>query len=118
MLSGGGFKGAFQVGALEYILNNGITIEGDQVQIKDFDIISGVSVGSLNGALVATNRFEALKKLWFEEIAENGAGIIYKSKYMENGKPNTKKILDDLVPDVNYCKSSESCFQTKRRRVW
>jgi len=44
VLTGGGSKGAFQVGALKYIMQN---------RKLDFDIISGVSVGALNAAFLA-----------------------------------------------------------------
>lgn len=54
VLSGGGAKGAFQVGALEQFYERGY----------EFDILSGVSVGALNGAMVATRQFNELKNLW------------------------------------------------------
>jgi NTE family protein len=44
VLSGGGSKGAFQAGALEYIMG---------VQCIKYDIYCGVSVGALNAALLA-----------------------------------------------------------------
>jgi len=55
VLSGGGSKGAFQVGALDYILNH--------TDIK-FDCIDGVSTGSLQGSMVATDQFAYLKNMW------------------------------------------------------
>lgn len=54
VLSGGGAKGAFQVGALEVFYEHGY----------EFDIISGVSVGALNGAMIATRQFKELQRLW------------------------------------------------------
>ena len=54
VLSGGGAKGAFQIGALEVFYDHGY----------EFDIISGVSVGALNGAMVATGQFSELQQLW------------------------------------------------------
>ncbi|HEV8506730.1 MAG TPA: patatin-like phospholipase family protein [Chitinophagaceae bacterium] len=59
VLSGGGAKGAFQVGALEYIRENKPTF-------FDFSIIAGVSVGSLNAVMLAQNKFAELQKLWTE----------------------------------------------------
>lgn len=60
LLSGGGARGAFQAGALHYI--------GEAVQGGDgrpyFDLVSGVSVGTLNGALVAQDRLEGAYELW------------------------------------------------------
>ncbi|MDX1670897.1 MAG: patatin-like phospholipase family protein [Balneolaceae bacterium] len=54
VLSGGGAKGAFQAGALEVLNENGYT----------FDFISGVSVGALNGAMLATDQFPQLIEIW------------------------------------------------------
>jgi len=54
VLSGGGSKGAFQVGALEVLKDAGFT----------FDTISGVSVGSLNGAMLATDQLDKLINVW------------------------------------------------------
>lgn len=54
VLSGGGAKGAFQVGVMQELRNAGY----------EFDVISGISVGSLNGAMLATGNFEQLVKVW------------------------------------------------------
>lgn len=100
VLSGGGFKGAFQIGALEYLLYNPVLIEDEVLDIKHFDIISGVSVGSLNGAFIATEQLEVLKDIWFNKIINEGPDIVYTSKYLVNGQPDIKKILAELVPDL------------------
>lgn len=115
VLSGGGFKGAFQVGALEYLLYNPVQIEDEVIDIQKFDIISGVSVGSLNGALVATNQMEALKDIWFNQIINSGPDVIYVSKYLENGRPSTKKIISDLIPDLNTYQKFGVFFSDKKR---
>lgn len=60
VLSGGGAKGAFQIGALEVLKEAGYT----------FDAISGVSVGALNGVMLATNQFNGLLEVW-QEITPN-----------------------------------------------
>lgn len=54
VLAGGGAKGSFQVGALKVLYEHGY----------QFDVISGVSVGALNGAMIATKQFEPLQQLW------------------------------------------------------
>jgi len=60
VLSGGGAKGAFQFGAIQYI--------EEVVRMKypkfGYDIIAGVSVGSLNGGMLAQNKYAGLKALW------------------------------------------------------
>ncbi|HCJ67658.1 MAG TPA: hypothetical protein DHV62_10190 [Elusimicrobia bacterium] len=57
VLSGGGAKGAFQVGALDYLINE---------KKIDFEIICGVSAGALNASMVAQGDFNTLKKIWQE----------------------------------------------------
>jgi NTE family protein len=54
VLSGGGSKGAFQIGAIKKLYEKGI----------NFDIVAGVSVGSLNGAMIAQDKFNDLLALW------------------------------------------------------
>lgn len=54
VLSGGGAKGAFQAGALEVLREAGFT----------YNAISGISVGSLNGVMLATDQFDKLIKIW------------------------------------------------------
>lgn len=56
VLSGGGAKGGFQVGALKAYL--------EKYGNLDFDIISGVSVGSLNGCLLAMGKYDVLVDIW------------------------------------------------------
>ena len=60
VLSGGGAKGAFQAGALRYIQ------EHIQPKVEGFayTAVSGVSVGSLNGAMVAQNELDQLLQIW------------------------------------------------------
>jgi len=105
VLSGGGFKGAYQLGALKYIMSNGIPHgEGVDTNIK-FDIIAGVSVGALNGAFLAMNRFDLLEQLW-DEVAKKGHTEIYTSEILRvtdavSGtviSPDFNAILKKLLP--------------------
>ena len=59
VLSGGGAKGAYQVGVLKYMAENGMAV----------DAISGASIGALNGAVIASasniqEASEHLTRLW------------------------------------------------------
>ena len=55
VLSGGGGKGAFQVGAEKYLREEkGYT----------WDIIAGVSVGALNGTMLAMEKYTRLEAIW------------------------------------------------------
>lgn len=96
VLSGGGFKGAFQIGALRHLKENWSQINPDNNVMK-FDVIAGVSVGSLNGALTASDEFDELEKLWLDI----GANVeeVYTSDFID-----TKNQTDELKVDLNFKK--------------
>lgn len=54
ILSGGGSKGSFEVGVVQQLEEIGVT----------FDHIAGVSVGALNGLLIAQGKTDELAKEW------------------------------------------------------
>lgn len=60
VLSGGSIKGAFQAGALEVVLNGGFKP----------DIIYGISVGSLNGALISNEAGKTPALVNFPQIGK------------------------------------------------
>ncbi len=103
VLSGGGFKGAFQVGALQYIKENWDRLESPNPNMN-FDIVAGVSVGSLNGLLVAQNNFSELQKLW-DEVGEKGVEEIYTSELIDTThKPNDPSPELDMKIDWSTIK--------------
>lgn len=55
VLSGGGAKGAFQAGAEKY---------AREVAGYRWDVISGISVGALNGAMLAMGKYAELEEMW------------------------------------------------------
>ena len=61
VLSGGGSKGAFQVGALDELRTKGV----------DFDIWVGTSTGAIQAAAGATNALEGLLAIWHDELRGN-----------------------------------------------
>jgi NTE family protein len=99
VLSGGGFKGAFQIGALGHLRRNWSKINPESSEMK-FDVIAGVSVGSLNGVLTACNEFDALEKLWFD-IGPNVENI-YTSDFID-----TRNQTDELKVNLNFKKIKE-----------
>jgi NTE family protein len=60
VLSGGGAKGAFQLGALRYI-ESVVKTENPGF---NYDIIAGVSVGALNGVMEAMDKHNELEEIW------------------------------------------------------
>lgn len=55
VLSGGGARGAFQFAAEKY---------AREVRGYEWDIIAGVSVGALNGTMLAMNKADELEQIW------------------------------------------------------
>ncbi len=101
VLSGGGFRGAFQLGAIEEILENGIVHEDGSIEKNPvFSVVSGVSVGALNGSFMAMDNLKGLQKLW-DDVIENGPKEIYHSDIVVvDGaviKPNMKGIFKKIV---------------------
>lgn len=54
VLAGGGARGAYHIGAWQALIEMG----------WKFDIVTGTSVGSLNGTLVALDQFDIAKSMW------------------------------------------------------
>ncbi len=61
VLSGGGAKGAFQVGVEKY---------AREEKGYKWDVIAGVSVGALNGAMLAMGKYHRLEAIW-KTICDN-----------------------------------------------
>ncbi len=85
-LAGGGSLGSYQVGVLKYLKEKN----------WHFDVITGTSVGAINGALVVTNEVEKLEKLWLEidsdKIMTDGINL-NKTLFTELDVDNILKIL-------------------------
>lgn len=65
VLAGGGGKGAYQMGAWKALREMGIT----------FDAIAGVSIGSINGALIAQGDFDKAMEMWESVSIDKGVNI-------------------------------------------
>ena len=65
VLAGGGAKGAYQLGAWKAMREIGVT----------FSAVAGVSIGSINGALVVQDDFLTAEQLWSEISLDKGINI-------------------------------------------
>ena len=65
VLAGGGAKGAYQLGAWKAMREIGVT----------FNAVAGVSIGSINGALVVQDDFLTAEQLWSEISLDKGINI-------------------------------------------
>lgn len=61
VLGGGGSRGAYQVGVWQALDELGI----------EYDIVTGTSIGALNGALMIQGDFDVAKKMWEETTYSN-----------------------------------------------
>jgi len=129
VLSGGGFNGAFQVGALKYISEKWRSISGSDKPMK-FDIISGVSAGAINGALIAMNEQSLLHDLWVNKIGRNGASEIYTSpvidtqhkgdklKFKLDKKELTRQLLASVDLKLSFFSKLGVIFSKEKRQAF
>ncbi len=107
VMSGGGSKGAFELGAVDYLVNEGGL---------DFQVIAGVSTGSLNATMLAQgagldglrDQLEQLKEIWFgissyrDIYRKRFLGkllILFAKSSLYKPKPLSEKIKRQVDPD-------------------
>lgn len=74
VLAGGGAKGAYQLGAWKALRELGI----------EFSVVAGVSIGSINGALIASGCYDEAVELWKCASVDRGVKITEELKDPEN----------------------------------
>ncbi len=74
VLAGGGAKGAYQLGAWKAMRELGIS----------FSAVAGVSIGSINGALIAAGDYERAIELWQSASVDKGVNITEELRDPEN----------------------------------
>ncbi len=74
ILAGGGAKGAYQIGAWSALR---------EMRVK-FSAIAGVSIGSVNGALIASDRYAEALEMWNTVRIEHGVNITEELKEPDN----------------------------------
>ena len=107
VLSGGGSKGSYQLGVWKALKKLNIKI----------DIVTGTSVGALNGALITQKSYKKAKKIWnnlnmkvlFGEDIDNKKDIIkmYGKQIRNGGMDITKleKMISDTLNKRKFYKS-------------
>lgn len=100
ILSGGGAKGAFQAGAERY---------AREVKGYHWDIIAGVSVGALNGTMLAMQKFDRLWQIWNtisdEQVYTGGFNLwsviklIFGAKSFYGNDPLYQLLKKELEPE-------------------
>lgn len=84
ILSGGGAKGAFSIGALKVLKESRGTL--------DFDIISGTSTGSLIAALLAAGRLDLLEEIY---LNVDNTDIVNPQNIITNIRNNIPYLISD-----------------------
>ncbi len=74
ILAGGGGKGAYQIGAWRAMRELGVR----------FSAIAGVSIGSINGALIAANDYDSALEMWSTATIDKGVKIEEELKDADN----------------------------------
>lgn len=82
ILSGDGAKGAFQVGAYNRMLQDGLQFENTHLEVNVPDAVFGISTGAFNGACIAMGKFRELLKFW-NQIAGN-PNQIYMGQFLKS----------------------------------
>lgn len=114
-LPGGGAKGSFQVGVLEYLI---------KVRGESYDIITGTSVGALNGAFLAQFKKEdlpegidKLKKLWLSignrDIKRHWIPFGYAHALWKKSLYNTKPLRELIESNLDLDKLKSSGVKLK-----
>jgi predicted acylesterase/phospholipase RssA len=84
-LSGGGARGAYQAGIIDYLRLSTQTPDGSA--LRPYGLIAGTSIGALNGYFIATGQYSLLRELWYR-IADQHV-IQLKPKYAKVGNDDS-----------------------------
>jgi len=100
ILSGGGAKGAFQAAAEKY---------AREVKGYQWDIIAGVSVGALNGVMLAMEKYQRLYEIWNtisnDQVYTGGFNIIsvikllFGARSFYGNEPLKQLLIKELEPE-------------------
>ncbi len=92
VLAGGGAKGAYQLGAWEAMRELGI----------GFSAVTGVSVGSINGAFIVSDCFDEAVEFWRSASVDRGVNITQELKDPEK-LFSLKNIYSKIIYEVILC---------------
>ncbi|MDD3187483.1 MAG: patatin-like phospholipase family protein [Bacilli bacterium] len=87
VLSGGGSRGAYQIGAYKALTELGLK----------FDIITGTSIGAINGALITQSDEEKIYKFW-EEV--DYQSVFDSSFFTKEENLSKKKVFKEYLKEV------------------
>lgn len=119
VLGGGGSKGAYQVGAYRALRELGFS----------FDLVTGVSIGALNGAMIVQGDFDKASTLWesldVEKVIGKGLNLTtdidyyfnnvqkllpFLKSYTQNKGMDTAPLWEIITTHLDYAKLSSSAM--------
>ena len=109
-LEGGGAKGAYHIGAIKALRELGI----------DFDVVTGTSIGAINGALIASDNLELTEKLWLStELNDivNGDAEMIKKIINYEFREDPKKVRDYIIEIFKQGGLDISPFKKEMRKI-
>lgn len=111
VLGGGGARGSYEIGVWEAL---------NELSIKP-DIVTGTSVGALNGALIAQGNFEAARDIWLsatnEKILGDGFnGRLKKGDLLNNIAAFAKEFIENGGADSSYLLKFLEQYTLTRKR--
>ncbi len=94
VLAGGGGKGAYQIGAWKAMREIGVS----------FNAVAGVSIGSINGALIIADDFKAATELWKNVSIDKGVKLDEPLPDPENlfSKKNWRVLFKQIIKDSGF----------------
>ena len=98
-LGGGGTKGSYELGVWKALMEMGI----------NYDIVTGTSIGAINGAMMTTQEYERACELWdtieMEDVMSDGVNLIASIEGMYNQReairPFLKKYVKNKGADIS-----------------
>lgn len=102
VLAGGGAKGIYQLGAWKAMRELGI----------EFEAIAGVSIGSINGAFIASGDYEKADSFWNAAAVDKGVKISRELKDPENllSYKNIPALIREVVENKGIDASPTKAF--------
>ncbi len=120
ILSGGGAKGAFQVGVWQALREYGILTKYGIIKIEIPHVIFGISAGALNGAMIAQGKEQELTAMW-KKIAGHPEEV-YTSDFFEfqgqKIKIKGKGIMNHFIPELTFLEKAGLIFKVRRKKLY
>lgn len=119
ILTGGGARGSFQVGAWQRILKDGINFGNGQEKTGVPHAVFGVSAGALNGAMIAMGKNKELFELWNRIAGRPDEIFVSDFLKTENNKTtlDTENLAKFLLSDVSALQKLGLLFKGSREKV-